>query len=100
MESNHSQLVVIGGGPGGYAAAFFAADLGMGVTLVDLEVNPGGVCRYSGLIPTKALLHIAKVLTEAREASHFGVEFAPPKIDLERLRGWELSVVEKLTGGL
>lgn len=100
MESNYRQLVVIGGGPGGYAAAFFAADLGMEVTLVDLEVNPGGVCLYRGCIPSKALLHIAKVLTEAREASHFGVEFTEPKIDLERLRGWELGVVEKMTGGL
>ncbi|MBV9864383.1 MAG: dihydrolipoyl dehydrogenase [Abitibacteriaceae bacterium] len=99
-ESNHTQLAVIGGGPGGYAAAFFAADMGLEVTLIDLEVNPGGVCLYRGCIPSKTLLHAAKVLTEAREASHFGIEFSKPKIDLEKLRGWELGVVQKMTGGL
>ena len=64
----HTQLVVIGGGPGGYAAAFLAADLKMQVTLVDLEANPGGVCLYRGCIPSKTLLHAAKVIHEAREA--------------------------------
>jgi len=95
-----TQVVVLGGGPGGYAAAFMAADLGMEVTLVNREVNPGGVCLYRGCIPSKALLHAAKVINEAREAEHFGIRFGPPQIDLDKLRGWKNSVVERLTGGL
>lgn len=95
-----TQLVVLGGGPGGYAAAFMAADLGMEVTLINREVNPGGVCLYRGCIPSKALLHAAKVINEAREAEHFGISFGQPKIDLDKLRGWKNSVVERLTGGL
>ncbi len=94
-----TQLVVIGGGPGGYAAAFLAADLGMDVTIVDLEKNPGGVCLYRGCIPSKALLHAAKVISEAREAEEFGVTFGQPKIDLDKLRGWKNDVVTRLTGG-
>jgi len=93
-------LVIIGGGPGGYAAAFLAADLGMNVTLVDLEKNPGGVCLYRGCIPSKALLHIAKLINEAEEAKNWGIEFSKPKIDLDKLRKWKTSVVNKLTGGL
>lgn len=99
-QENQTQLVVIGGGPGGYAAAFLAADLGMRVALVDVEENPGGVCLYRGCIPSKALLHAARVLNEAREASHWGIEFQPPKIDIDRLRAWKSEVVSKLTGGL
>ncbi len=95
----HTQLVVIGGGPGGYAAAFLAADLKMHVTLVDLEVNPGGVCLYRGCIPSKTLLHAAKVISEAREAAHYGLTFGEPTIDLDKLRGFELGVVQKLTSG-
>ncbi len=95
-----NKLVVIGGGPGGYAAAFYAADLGMEVILIDKSVNPGGVCLYRGCIPSKALLHVAKLLTEAEEASNWGIEFAKPKIDLDKLREWKNSVVNKLTGGL
>ncbi|MGE0268110.1 MAG: dihydrolipoyl dehydrogenase [Candidatus Omnitrophota bacterium] len=94
-----TQLVVIGGGPGGYAAAFLAADLGMDVTIVDPEKNPGGVCLYRGCIPSKALLHAAKVISEAREAKHFGLDFGQPKIDLDKLRNWKNDVVAKLTGG-
>lgn len=94
-----TQVVVIGGGPGGYAAAFLAADLGLNVTLVDPEKNPGGVCLYRGCIPSKALLHAAKVISEAREAKHFGLEFGQPKIDLDKLRNWKNDVVSKLTGG-
>ncbi|MBZ0166925.1 MAG: FAD-dependent oxidoreductase, partial [Candidatus Omnitrophica bacterium] len=94
-----TQLVVLGGGPGGYAAAFLAADLGMDVTIVDLEKNPGGVCLYRGCIPSKALLHAAKVISEAREAREFGVSFSEPKIDLDKLRGWKNDVVTRLTGG-
>lgn len=95
-----TQLVVIGGGPGGYAAAFYAADLGMQVTLVDLEKNPGGVCLYRGCIPSKALLHVAKLISETKEAEHWGIEFGTPKIDLDKLRSFKNNVVNKLTGGL
>lgn len=95
-----TRVLVLGAGPGGYAAAFMAADLGMEVTIVNREPNPGGVCLYRGCIPSKALLHAAKVINEAREAEHFGVTFAEPKIDFDKLRSWKTSVVEKLTGGL
>jgi dihydrolipoamide dehydrogenase len=98
--SEKINLIVIGGGPGGYAAAFLAADLGMNVTLVDLEKNPGGVCLYRGCIPSKALLHVAKLISEAEEAKNWGVEFSKPKIDLDKLREWKTGVVNKLTGGL
>ena len=94
------KLGVIGGGPGGYAAAFLAADLGMEVTLIDKEKNPGGVCLYRGCIPSKALLHIAKLINEAKEASAWGIEFGEPKIDLDKLRSFKNDVVNKLTGGL
>ena len=95
-----TQLVVIGGGPGGYAAAFFAADVGLQVTLVDMEPNPGGVCLYRGCIPSKALLHVAKVASEAKHAANWGLTYADPKIDLDKLRGFKDGVVSKLTGGL
>jgi dihydrolipoamide dehydrogenase len=101
MATNSNlSVAVIGGGPGGYAAAFLAADLGMKVTLIDPEVNPGGVCLYRGCIPSKALLHVAKLLEEAEQANNWGIEFAAPKIDLAKLRGWKEGVVKKLTGGL
>lgn len=93
-------LAVIGAGPGGYAAAFLAADLGMNVTLIDKEKNPGGVCLYRGCIPSKALLHVAKVINETHEAKDWGIEFSEPKIDLDKLRNWKSNVVSKLTGGL
>ncbi len=99
-ETIHAPLLVIGGGPGGYPAAFLAADLGLNVTLVDLDANPGGVCLYRGCIPSKALLHVARVITEAREAAHWGLTYAEPKIDLDRMRDWKNKVVAKLTGGL
>ena len=92
-------IAVIGAGPGGYAAAFYAADLGMQVTLIDPEANPGGVCLYRGCIPSKALLHIAKVIDEAQHASGWGLTFGDPKIDLDKMRGFKDSVVQKLTGG-
>jgi dihydrolipoamide dehydrogenase len=91
---------VIGGGPGGYAAAFLAADLGMQATLIDERENPGGVCLYVGCIPSKALLHVAAVVNEADHAKAWGIEYGQPKIDLDRLRGFKDSVVKKLTGGL
>lgn len=93
-------LLVLGGGPAGYAGAFHAADLGLKVTLVDMEPNPGGVCLYRGCIPSKALLHAAKVLTDAREAEAFGISFGKPKISIDRLREWKNDVVGKLTQGL
>jgi len=99
MASN-LHIAVVGGGPGGYAAAFLAADLGLKVSLIDPEVNPGGVCLYRGCIPSKALLHVAKLIDESRHAKNWGIEYADPKIDLARLRSWKESVVKKLTGGL
>ncbi|HEX5473394.1 MAG TPA: dihydrolipoyl dehydrogenase [Vicinamibacterales bacterium] len=95
-----TQLVVVGAGPGGYAAAFYAADRGMQVTLVDPEQNPGGVCLYRGCIPSKALLHVADVIGEAHDASAFGISFAPPAIDVDRVRGFKNQVVAQLTGGV
>ncbi|MCL6099823.1 MAG: dihydrolipoyl dehydrogenase [Bacteroidetes bacterium] len=95
-----TQLAVIGGGPGGYAAAFLAADLGMQVTLIDLEKNPGGVCLYRGCIPSKALLHVARLIHEADEAKKWGIEFGEPKIDINKLRDFKNGVVNKMTGGL
>ncbi len=95
-----TQVLVLGAGPGGYAAAFMAADLGMEVTVVNRDPNPGGVCLYRGCIPSKALLHAAKVINEAKEAELYGVTFGAPRIDFDKLRGWKSSVVEKLTGGL
>ena len=93
-------LAVVGAGPGGYAAAFLAADLGITVTLVDPELNPGGVCLYRGCIPSKALLHVAKLIEESQQAQNWGIDFAAPKIDLPRLRSWKEGVVKKLTAGL
>ena len=95
-----TELVVVGAGPGGYAAAFFAADLGMTVTLVDPEQDPGGVCLYRGCIPSKALLHVARLITEAGEAGRWGITFGKPSIDLDRLRAWKDEIIGKLTGGL
>ncbi len=93
-------LAVIGGGPGGYAAAFMAADLGLQVTLIDPEENPGGVCLYRGCIPSKALLHVAKLISESRDAADWGITFTQPKIDVKKLRAWKDGVVERLTGGV
>lgn len=98
--SEKIKLTVVGGGPGGYVAAFLAADLGMDVTLVDLEKNPGGVCLYRGCIPSKALLHVAKLIHEAEDAKTWGIEFGKPKIDINKLRDFKNNVVNKLTGGL
>jgi len=94
------QLVVLGAGPGGYAAAFLAADLGLRTALVDVEENPGGVCLYRGCIPSKALLHVAKVLHEADAAKTMGVTFGTPDISLDGVRTWKDGVVRKLTSGV
>ena len=95
-----ARLTVIGAGPGGYVAAFHAADVGMQVTLIDADPNPGGVCTFRGCIPSKALLHAAKVLDEAKHADAFGVSFGRPSIDVDKLRAWKDAVVKKQTGGL
>ena len=97
---NKTQLAIIGAGPGGYVAAFLAADMGMQVTLIDSKPNPGGVCLYQGCIPSKAFLHTAKILSEAKEAKNFGIDFGQPKIDIEKLRKWKQDVVSKMTAGL
>jgi dihydrolipoyl dehydrogenase len=94
-----TDLVVIGAGPGGYTAAFYAADRGLSVAIIDREPNPGGVCVYRGCIPSKALLHVAKVIDEAAHASSWGVSFGAPKIDVDKLRGFKDRVVKQLTGG-
>jgi len=94
-----AHVAVIGAGPGGYAAAFYAADLGMKVTLIDNEKNPGGVCLYRGCIPSKALLHVAKLLEESKHAKEWGIEFGDAKIDINKLRDFKNRVVEKLTSG-
>ena len=99
-DNQNLHIAVIGGGPGGYAAAFLAADLGMKVTLIDAEPNPGGVCLYRGCIPSKALLHVAKLINESQHAKNWGIEFGEPKINVDRLRGFKEGVVKKLTGGL
>ncbi|HET7207246.1 MAG TPA: dihydrolipoyl dehydrogenase [Terriglobales bacterium] len=99
-DNSNLCVAVIGGGPGGYAAAFLAADLGMKTTLIDPEANPGGVCLYRGCIPSKALLHVAKVIQESHEAKNWGIDFGEPKIDAAKVRSWKEGVVKKLTGGL
>ena len=96
----HAELVVLGSGPGGYTAAFRAADLGLKVVLIERNPSLGGVCLNVGCIPSKALLHAAKVISEAAEMDHFGVKFAKPEVDIDALRGWKDSVIKKLTGGL
>ena len=96
----HAEVVVLGSGPGGYTAAFRAADLGRQVVLVERHPTLGGVCLNVGCIPSKALLHAAKVVTEAEEMGEHGISFARPKVDIDRLRGWKDSVVNQLTGGL
>ncbi|MBX3743852.1 MAG: dihydrolipoyl dehydrogenase [Verrucomicrobiae bacterium] len=99
MEPEKTELVVIGGGPGGYAAAFYAADLGKKVVLVEMD-RLGGVCLNRGCIPSKALLHATKMIAEARESAHRGVSFGEPVIDLAKMRSWKESILDKLTGGI
>src|SRR5881396_3523344 len=96
----HAEVLVIGAGPGGYSAAFRAADLGKKVVLVDRWETLGGVCLNVGCIPSKALLHAAKVVEETHEMSEHGLSFAAPNIDIDKLRGWKDGVVKRLTGGL
>ena len=98
--ARHAKVLVLGAGPGGYTAAFRAADLGLEVTLVERWPVLGGVCLNVGCIPSKALLHAARVVDEAQAMAGHGISFGPPQIDLDRLRSWKSSVVGKLTGGL
>jgi dihydrolipoamide dehydrogenase len=100
MAEDKTAVAVIGGGPGGYAAAFMAADLGLEVTLIDPEKNPGGVCLYRGCIPSKALLHAARVMEEIRSAAAWGLSVKDVRLDHGKLRDWKNGVVETLTGGL
>ncbi len=95
-----TEIVVVGAGPGGYAAAFYAADKGKKVILVEREKRLGGVCLNRGCIPSKALLHATKLISEAKESAHRGIEFTSPKIELSKLRAWKESILEKLGGGI
>ncbi|MGP0045631.1 MAG: FAD-dependent oxidoreductase, partial [Syntrophobacteraceae bacterium] len=98
--TQETDLLVIGGGPGGYAAAFRAADLGMDVTMVEADPRPGGVCLFRGCIPSKTLLYVTELMHDARRASDMGVTFAEPKLDLGRLREWKDKVIDRLAKGL
>jgi dihydrolipoamide dehydrogenase len=100
MESTKTEIVVVGAGPGGYAAAFYAADMGKQVTLVEADTRLGGVCLNRGCIPSKALLHATKLIAETKESEHRGISFGNPKIDLEKLRSWKESIITKLSGGV
>ena len=100
MNLPKKKIAVVGAGTGGYAAAFRAADFGHDVFLFDQNANPGGVCLYRGCIPSKALLHAARVIEETRSAAGIGLKYEDPEIDLNQLRKWKTSVVDKLTGGL
>lgn len=99
-ETLSTQVVVLGSGPGGYSAAFRAADLGKKVTLIERNTSLGGVCLNVGCIPSKALLHTAKVVDDAHEMGAFGINFGEPTIDLDKIRAWKNKVVSRLTGGL
>ncbi|SVD03744.1 uncharacterized protein METZ01_LOCUS356598, partial [marine metagenome] len=99
-SDEHTELVVIGSGPGGYTAAFRAADLGMKVTLIDRYANLGGVCLNVGCIPSKALLHVAKVIDDSKEAAVTGLYFNEPKLDLEVMKNWKNKLISGLTRGL
>lgn len=99
-DINETQLIVLGAGPGGYPAAFLAADRGMKVTLIDARERPGGTCLHVGCIPSKAVLHAAKLITDARDAPHIGINFGQPKIDISGVRGHSQRVVDTLTGNL
>src|SRR5712664_631745 len=100
MDATETEIVVVGAGPGGYAAAFYAADLGRKVILVERDERLGGVCLNRGCIPSKALLHAAHTITSARESEHRGITFASPSIDPGKLRTWKESILTKLAGGI
>jgi len=100
MDTIKTEIVVVGAGPGGYAAAFYAADLGRKVILIEREKRLGGVCLNRGCIPSKALLYATHQIVNARESAHRGITFAEPTLDLSRLRTWKESIIEKLGGGV
>ena len=100
MESMRTEVVVIGAGPGGYTAAFYAADKGKKVILVDEGKRLGGTCLHRGCIPSKALIHATHMISESRESSKRGITFQDPVIDLEKLRGWKGSILQKLSEGI
>ena len=95
-----TELLVIGSGPGGYAAAFRAADLGMDVTMVDTAPRPGGVCLHKGCIPSKTFLFLSELIFDAARAKDMGVSFGPPRIDLPGLRRWKAEVIDRMAAGL
>src|ERR1041385_8953700 len=100
MDPTHTEITVLGAGPGGYAAAFYAADQGKKVILVEQDKRLGGVCLNRGCIPSKALLHATYQIAAAKESEHRGITFGAPQIDLARLRAWKEAVVAKLSGGV
>jgi dihydrolipoamide dehydrogenase len=100
MEPIHTEIVVVGAGPGGYTAAFYAADHDRRVVLVEREPRLGGVCLNCGCIPSKALLNAAHVINQVREAGHWGLSFGPPQVDLAKLRNWKESILQKLGSGV
>jgi len=100
MADRQTGVVVIGAGPGGYAAAFAAADRGLNVVLVDADPQPGGVCLNRGCIPSKTLLHVARLIAEAEDAKRWGITFGKPEIDLDTLRDWKNKVIDKSAGGI
>src|SRR5579871_1565694 len=100
MEPIKTEIVVVGGGPGGYTAAFYAADLGKKVILIERDPRLGGVCLNRGCIPSKALLNAAHSISGARESAHRGITFGPPQIELEKLRAWKDGIIAKLSGGI
>jgi dihydrolipoamide dehydrogenase len=100
MDPIKTEIVVVGAGPGGYAAAFYAADLGKKVILIEREQRLGGVCLNRGCIPSKALLYATHQIVNARESAHRGIAFTEPKIELDKLRAWKESILQKLSGGV
>ncbi|MBI4395113.1 MAG: NAD(P)/FAD-dependent oxidoreductase, partial [Candidatus Omnitrophica bacterium] len=100
MKPTQTEIVVVGAGPGGYAAAFYAADKGKKVILVEQDKRLGGVCLNHGCIPSKALLHVTKLITEAAESKKRGISFGSPKIELDKLCAWKESILEKLAQGI
>src|SRR5512144_124092 len=94
--TQETDLLVIGGGPGGYAAAFRAADLGLDVTMINSDPRPGGVCLFRGCIPSKTLLYVTELMHDTKRAVDMGVTFCEPQVDLDRLRGWKNQVIDKL----
>ena len=100
MNPIETEIVVVGAGPGGYAAAFYAADKGKKVILVEQDKRLGGVCLNRGCIPSKALLHVTKLITEAKESTARGITFGAPKIELDKMLAWKESILEKLSQGI